>query len=192
MVNERTMNNARPPQSPIGQNAMMGPNANVTVNNSINNNTNNVSMSMAVQQQQQQQMTTNSMMSSSDMGGYFDLPTTGKHPSSNSTHYIDWFRLKKNDIYHSLSLSLLCELNISSRYCQWIAQKCESVSIGMCSHVFCHHCIVFGVQTIYIYIYQFIHSTCPDITTTYRPNPTYFDTLSLCLSLFNILRRFLI
>lgn len=102
------------------------------------------------------------------------------------------FVSKKNDIYHSLSLSLLCELNISSRYCQWIAQKCESVSIGMCSHVFCHHCIVFGVQTIYIYIYQFIHSTCPNITTTYRPNPTYFDTLSLCLSLFNILRRFLI
>lgn len=77
MVNERTMNNARPPQSPIGQNAMMGPNANV--NNGINNNTNNVSMSMAVQQQQQQQqqMTTNSMMNTSDMG-YFDLPTTGK------------------------------------------------------------------------------------------------------------------
>lgn len=118
MVNERTMNNARPPQSPIGQNAMMGPNANVTVNNSINNNTNNVSMSMAVQQQQQQQMTTNSMMNSSDMGGYFDLPTTGKHPSSNSTHYIDWFRLKKKYIYISLALYLLCELNISSCYCQ--------------------------------------------------------------------------
>lgn len=76
MVSERTMNNARPPQSPIGQNTMMGPN--VTVNNNINNNSNNVSMSMAVQQQQQQQqMSTNSMMNTSDMG-YFDLPTTGE------------------------------------------------------------------------------------------------------------------
>lgn len=44
---------------------------------------------------------------------------------------------------------------------------------------------------IYIYVYQFIYSTCPDITT-YRPNPTYFESLSLCLSLFNILKRFLI
>lgn len=77
MVSERTMNNTRPPQSPLGQNAMMGPN--VTVNNNINNNSNNVSMSMAVQQQQQQQqqMTPNSMMNTTDMG-YFDLPTTGK------------------------------------------------------------------------------------------------------------------
>lgn len=75
------MNNARPPQSPIGQNTMMAPNANVTVNNNINNNTNNVSMSMAAQQQQQQQMTTNSMMNTSDMG-YFDLPTSGKQQIS--------------------------------------------------------------------------------------------------------------
>lgn len=84
MVNERMMNNTRPPQSPIGQNAMMGPNTNVTVNNNINsNNTNNVSMSMAVQQQQQQQqqMTTNAMMNSSEMG-FFDLPTTGKQSLS--------------------------------------------------------------------------------------------------------------
>lgn len=72
MVSERTMNNARPPQSPIAQNAMMTSNA--TVNNNINNNTNNVSMSMAAQQQQ---MTTNSMMNTSDIG-YFDLPTSGK------------------------------------------------------------------------------------------------------------------
>lgn len=79
MVNERTMNNARPPQSPIGQNTMMAQNANVTVNNTINNNnnSNNVSMSMAAQQQQQQQMTTNSMMNTSDMD-FFNLPTSGK------------------------------------------------------------------------------------------------------------------
>lgn len=77
VVRERTqqqLNNVRPPQSPIGSNAMIGNvNNNTTTNNNNNTNNNNHPMTMGGPQQ-----ISNSMMNSTaDMGFNFELPTTG-------------------------------------------------------------------------------------------------------------------
>lgn len=180
MVNERTMNSARPPQSPIGQNAMMGPNTNANVNNNVNNkpidtysNTvtltqipNNVVMSIGAQQQQQQQqqMTPNSMMSTSaDMAGFFD---GGKYWIFLISAYLSPFQTQNDYIFQSLCTYIYNYISIYT----------VLLFLFECALIcYCHHCIVFSLNIILsVYISKYLETRklhCLPPCHTKTPNP---------------------